>query len=87
MIKLAITVNVKKINSKDFKTTGEYKEASASNIESALRKLKKEMQKDNIIKTYREHQVYTKPGDKKRAEIKAAKRKALRKERKQRKYY
>lgn len=87
MIKLAVTVKVKKINRGDFKNFSEYNDACASNIESALKKLKKEMQKDNTLRTYRDHQVYTKPGDKKRAEIKAAKRKALRKERKQRKYY
>ena len=56
----------------------EVKVRERESIESALRRFKREVQQQNIIKDIRKHSFYLKPGDKRRAK-QALARKRLRK--------
>ncbi len=52
-------------------------------LEGALRRFKRKVQKENIIKDLRQHAFYMKPGDKKRAKQALAQKRKNKKDRRQ----
>lgn len=80
-------VYVKKINKNDYKSQADFKDAAADNLEAAIKSFRKQVINEGILKEVQDRMYYTKPGDKKRKAEKIARRKALKKMYRERRYY
>lgn len=80
-------VYVKKINSNDYKSQAEYKDACADNIESAIKLFRKKVINEGILKETQDRMYYTSPGDKRRKAAKIGRRKQLKKMYREKRYY
>lgn len=84
------TVYVKQINRNQYLTKEEYEEAQHTQFEDALKRFKKEVLKENIVKDYRDRMYYVSKSEKEKAKKKAGRRKQLKqmyKERRLEDYY
>lgn len=84
------TVYVKQINRNQYLTKEEYEEAQHAQFEDALKRFKKEVLKENIVKDYRDRMYYVSKSEKEKAKKKAGRRKQLKqmyKERRLEDYY
>ena len=64
-------------------TMAEVKIQEGESIESALRRFKRKVQQEDIIKEIKKHSFYLKPGEKKRAKQASARKRLRRKLRRQ----
>lgn len=71
------TVYVKQINRNQYLTKEEYEEAQHVQFEDALKRFKKEVLKENIVKNYRDRMYYVSKSEKEKAKKKAGRRKQL----------
>ncbi len=71
------TVYVKQINRNQYLTKEEYEEAQHAQFEDALKRFKKEVLKENIVKDYRDRMYYVSKSEKEKAKKKAGRRKQL----------
>lgn len=84
------TVYIKQINRNQYLTKEEYEEAQHAQFEDALKRFKKEVLKENIVKDYRDRMYYVSKSEKEKAKKKAGRRKQLKqmyKERRLEDYY
>lgn len=84
------TVYIKQLNRSQYLTQEEYKEAEHAQFEEALKRFKKEVLKENIVKDYRDRMYYVSKSEKEKAKKKAGRRKQLKqmyKERRLEDYY
>lgn len=70
-------VTVSQVNRKDYFTKEEYEEAQHAQLEAALRKFKKEVLKEGILKECRDRMYYVSKSEKEKAKKKAGRRKQL----------
>lgn len=80
-------VYVKKINKNDYKSQADFKDAAADNLEAAIKLFRKQVINEGILKEVQDRMYYIKPGDKKRKAEKIARRKALKKMYRERRYF
>lgn len=71
------TVYVKQINRNQYLTKEEFEEAQHAQFEDALKRFKKEVLKENIVKDYRDRMYYVSKSEKEKAKKKAGRRKQL----------
>ena len=71
------TVYVKQINRNQYLTKEEYEEVQHAQFEDALKRFKKEVLKENIVKDYRDRMYYVSKSEKEKAKKKAGRRKQL----------
>jgi small subunit ribosomal protein S21 len=65
------------------KALAEVKIQEGESIESALRRFKRKVQQEDIIKDIKKHSFYLKPGDKKRAKQALARKRSRKKQRRE----
>ena len=80
-------VYIQDVKRSDFKSEKEYREATAANVDAALKKLRKKCANEGTLKIYREKMFYKSKGDKAREKAKNGRRKQLRKMSLEKKYY
>lgn len=80
-------VMVKQVDRKDYFTEEEYLEAQHAQLEAALKKFKKEVVKEGILKECRDRMYYVSKSEKKKAKKKSGRRKQLKQLYKERRYY
>jgi small subunit ribosomal protein S21 len=73
------TLQVKGVESR----LAEVKVQEGESIESALRRFKRKVQQEDIIKDIKKHSFYLKPGDKKRAKQALARKRTRKKQRRE----
>jgi small subunit ribosomal protein S21 len=64
-------------------TVAEVKIQEGESIESALRRFKRKVQQEDIIKDIKKHSFYLKPGDKRRAKQALARKRSRKKQRRE----
>ena len=64
-------------------TLAEVKVQEGESIESALRRFKRKVQQEDIIKDIKKHSFYLKPGDKRRAKQALARKRTRKKQRRE----
>lgn len=80
-------VFVGEVRRSDFASEKEYREATAANVDAALKKLRKKCAQEGTLRIYREKMFYKSKGDLAREKKKAARRKQLRKMSLEKRYY
>lgn len=70
-------VIVPQVNRNDYFTQEEYEEAQHAQLEAALKKFKKEVLKEGILKECRDRMYYVSKSEKEKAKKKAGRRKQL----------
>ena len=65
------------------RTVAEVKIQEGESIESALRRFKRKVQQEDIIKDIKKHSFYLKPGDKRRAKQALARKRSRKKQRRE----
>lgn len=83
MIKIAV-IYVKDIDRNKYQSNEEYQQACAANAEAALKRFKRKVEAEGILKDYRDRMYYKSKGERQREKAKAGRRKQLRQMYKQR---